>query len=247
MKSWVKTLMADVTIAATAVAVYSPGFIGLRPTDPNILKSALSITIGMALVYAFVHANFLRDKEVEEASKQEIHSFQTAKSVFKSLEEGRIFKEVIADAKEQITRAESDYQMLERTFDERFVAGSLTYEKFMGVADACIEAMVKNFDSLAMRIRMFDEKGYRHIKYLVETGNYQHDTIPDRLQEEKYEAYMKNYDEIKNILNLNEMMLVKLERLAIEVTSLTSQEINDESAILAEELEQLTAETKYYQ
>ena len=94
---------------------------------------------------------------------------------------------------------------------------------------------------------MFDENDYINIKRLIETGEYLRDDVPDNIQQEKYEIYEKNYRSIRDMVNTNEKILIRLDALAVEISTLDIRDISVENNDIINEIESLIEETKYYQ
>ena len=94
---------------------------------------------------------------------------------------------------------------------------------------------------MANRMRLFDEKEYARLQH------YREDDIPDDIQEEQLKLYQKNSDNVRSTISLNEKILLKLDALAMEVSSSASGEDADLNNDLLNEIGKLIDETKYYQ
>ncbi len=90
-------------------------------------------------------------------------------------------------------------------------------------------------------MRLFDEKEYARLQH------YREDDIPDDIQEEQLKLYQKNSDNVRSTISLNEKILLKLDALAMEVSSSASGEDADLNNDLLNEIGKLIDETKYYQ
>ena len=53
-----KLILGNAGFAAGFVLLYSPGLLGLRPSDPSIIKAALSITMGVLMPLGVVGYNY---------------------------------------------------------------------------------------------------------------------------------------------------------------------------------------------
>jgi len=119
--------------------------------------------------------------------------------------------------------------------------GTMSWDKFNSVAEAAETAAIKNVVAMANRMRLFDEKEYARLQH------YREDDIPDDIQEEQLKLYQKNSDNVRSTISLNEKILLKLDALAMEVSSSASGEDADLNNDLLNEIGKLIDETKYYQ
>ena len=94
---------------------------------------------------------------------------------------------------------------------------------------------------MANRMRLFDEKEYARLQH------YREDDIPDDIQEEQLRLYQKNFDNVRSTISLNEKILLKLDALSMEISSLNSGDDKNLNHELIHEIEKLIDETRYYQ
>lgn len=117
----------------------------------------------------------------------------------------------------------------------------MSFEKFDSVAAAAETSAIKNVVAMANRMRLFDEKEYARLQH------YREDDIPDDIQEEQLRLYQKNFDNVRSTIAHNEKILLKLDALAMEISSSSSGADTNLNNELIGEIERLTDETKYYQ
>ena len=117
----------------------------------------------------------------------------------------------------------------------------MSWEKFDRVAAAAQTSAIQNVVTMANRMLLFDEKEYTKLQH------YRDDDIPDDIQEERIKLYQKNFERVKSTIALNEKILLKLDALALELSSSVSDEGADTNSHLVQEIEKLIEETKYYQ
>lgn len=92
---------------------------------------------------------------------------------------------------------------------------------------------------MANRMQMFDELQYERLK------DNRNDEIPDDIQIQQMELYDSNLERIKGAIAFNERILLKIDKLSME---LSSNDVDScESKELLDEIEQLTKEAKLYQ
>ena len=61
------------------------------------------------------------------------------------------------------------------------------------------------------------------------------------------QLYQDNYESVKSVIALNERILLKLDALAIELSSFETSENEEMNSEILVEIEKLIEETKYYQ
>lgn len=84
-------------------------------------------------------------------------------------------------------------------------------------------------------------------KNMKRLKHYKEDDIPDDIQEEQLKLYRDNYESTKAALALNEKILLKLDALAVGLSSFEINANEDMNNEILEEIEKLTNDAKYYQ
>ena len=244
-----RTIIVDVMIAIAIVVLYSPGLLALRPTDPSVLRSFLSIAFGLGLLDLFVYENVVRQTLLTNKTATIENSDdalqQMTPGVLKDVDSQKVFYTTITDTKDQLSRMKRNGEMIHNLLDDRFGEGSLTYEKFYSAFEASEEAMLDNTRNIMTRMQLFDAKSYLRLKSLIETNAYLHDNIPDDLQLDQFELYEKNMSQIKELVGLNEALLVKIEQLGMEVAAIDTYD-SDRTNNLVAEIETLIKDIEYY-
>ena len=116
----------------------------------------------------------------------------------------------------------------------------MSWDKFNSTVSAAEASAIKNVVAMANRMCIFDEKEYARLQ------NYREDDIPDDIQEEQLRLYQKNLEAIRWTIALNEKILLKLDALAMEISSSASRNDTDWNHELVSEIERLIEETRYY-
>ena len=247
MNNNVKLILKDVGYALLAVVLYSPGLLALSPADPSIFRAGCSIMGGLFIGYGLIKTNIIDAKAPLKIGTEKMGSVSDAINVLEDMSAKGIFGDTIRESLTQLRRAHSIESRFHVVVDEKFPPGSMSNEKFNGTAALSIAAIVKNCRAMVARINMFDENDYMNIKRLIETGEYLRDDVPDNIQQEKYEIYEKNYRSIRDMVNTNEKILIRLDALAVEISTLDIRDISVENNDIINEIESLIEETKYYQ
>lgn len=243
MKKYLKLILANLSIAAAAIILYSPGLINLRLSDYSIFRAGMSIIAALLLILAFflVNIRLLREPDRKPVLAEDVHGLDEAKDILRSHCQGKYFGNLARTASEQLDRIFQCRQRLDRILSQKFTRGTMSFDKFDSIGAAAESSAIKNVVAMANRMRLFDEKEYARLQH------YREDDIPDDIQEEQLRLYQKNFDNVRSTIAHNEKILLKLDALAMEIASSSSEEDTGANNELIGEIERLIDETKYYQ
>ena len=243
MKKYIKLILANLSIAAAAIVLYSPGLINLRLSDYSIFRAGMSIIAALLLILAFflINIRLLREPDRNPVLLDDVHDLDEAKDILRSHCEGKYFGSLARTASEQLDRIFQCRQRLSSILSQKFTRGTMSFDKFDSVGAAAESSAIKNVVAMANRMRLFDEKEYARLQH------YREDDIPDDIQEEQLHLYQKNFDDVRSTIAHNEKILLKLDALTMEIASSSSGEDADANNELIGEIERLIDETKYYQ
>lgn len=239
-EEYMKCIILSVVIAVIAVVCYSPGLLNLRPSD-SFFRAGMSIIIGFCLVLSFVVGNYLILHEPKKTSirREDVKTSADAMMILRQYKDGKAFGSIATTAIEQLKRLDVCVHRATVAIKNRFEDGSLSYSNYLTGVSAAEETALKNVVAMTNRMMLFDEDEYERLKH------YKTDNIPDDIQEQQIELYKRNLDIIKETISLNEKILLNLDTLTLEISSINKEQ-NADSSIL-DELERLSKEAKYYQ
>lgn len=242
MKRYLKLAAADLCIAASAVVLYSPGLVNLRLSDYSIFRAGMSIIAAVILITLFfvINIRLLKEPEQKPIMLEDVPDLERAKDILQDYCKGRYFGSLAKTASEQLDRILKCRQRLSVILEQKFTRGTMSWDKFNSTVSAAEASAIKNVVAMANRMCIFDEKEYARLQ------NYREDDIPDDIQEEQLRLYQKNLEAIRWTIALNEKILLKLDALAMEISSSASRNDADWNHELVSEIERLTEETRYY-
>ncbi|MCI8730077.1 MAG: hypothetical protein HFH57_02820 [Lachnospiraceae bacterium] len=242
MKRYLKLAAADLCIAASAVVLYSPGLVNLRLSDYSIFRAGMSIIAAVILITLFfvINIRLLKEPEQKPIMLEDVPDLERAKDILQDYCKGRYFGSLAKTASEQLDRILKCRQRLSVILEQKFTRGTMSWDKFNSTVSAAESSAIKNVVAMANRMCVFDEKEYARLQ------NYREDDIPDDIQEEQLRLYQKNLEAIRWTIALNEKILLKLDALAMELSSSASRSDADWNHELVSEIERLTEETRYY-
>lgn len=243
MKKYGTLIFANLCIVIAAVILYSPGLVCLRITDESIFRAGMSVIALLALVCIFflVNIRFLKKPFMRPILPGEVTDLERARDILKEYAGSKYLKGMASTASQQADRILKCRIRLSGILDQRFTRGTMSWEKFQNVALSAEASATKNIVAMANRMQLFDEKEFSQLQH------YREDDIPDDIQEEQLGLYQKNFQDIREMIALNEKILLKLNTLTIEVSSSSGGSNADWNDGLLEEIERLISETKYYQ
>lgn len=236
-----KLILGNAGFAAGFILLYSPGLLGLRPSDPSIIKAALSITMGVLMPLGVIGYNYrlLGKKAGHRYLEENTYSAQSIREELQQYLGTKLFGQVAQSSMGQLAKSESLQKEIYEILQRKFNQSSITYQKFAAITQSAQSAVYSNMAGMLNRMRVIDDAEYRKLL------DYKNDDIPDDIQIQRLELYNKNIEAVKEQRNQNEKLLFKLDELMLE---LAASEITDTSQIKAyAEIDTLISQIQYYQ
>ena len=81
---------------------------------------------------------------------------------------------------------------------------------------------------------------------MIQNGWHVHDNIDDTIQAEQLNLYEKQIEQMREELNDNERIFLFLEKLSLELQSMSSTKENQATLDLLNEIQSLIGDVKYY-
>lgn len=239
-KKFRKLLFGNAGFIVAFVLLFSPGFLGLKLADANIIRAALSVSLGIMLPVGMVTYNYktLTKKENLKYIGSSKCSVEEMKAQMQHYLGSGLFGQVARVSIDQLDKCvemqTGVYEILDRKFDK----GSLTYQKFASIANAALSAVVANMSNMLNRMRVINDGEYARLL------NYKNDDIPDDIQIQRLELYDKNIAEVKERRNQNEGLIYKLDELRLELAA--SEAVDAEGIKAYAEIDTLIKQIDYY-
>jgi hypothetical protein len=144
-------------------------------------------------------------------------------------------------ALEQLERIRKKKETLLDVLNQRFESGELSYKKFASVIYEVEKLFYLNLRSMLNRLHVFDEADFTSVM-TKKTTRYS-----KQLLQEKTNLYNEFLSFLKYSLDNNEEILLKLDKLLLEISRLDSFEPGDiENMPCMQEIDSLIKQTKYY-
>lgn len=236
-----KLLGLILVIAAVNIFVLSPGFIGVQ-----IGASALATATGVTLLFASAMVLFygIYQFMFKKPPMIPIKEINTYEEYVESLSRYRHMKGLESNmslALEQMERMKKKKSTLMNVLSQRFEETEMSFKKFASVTLAVEILFYQNIKSILNILTIFDESEFERVMNRKSSG------FSNDLLQKQANVYHDYLSSIKGSLSNNEEILLKLDRLLLEISSLDTIEPGDiEQMACIQELDSLIKQTKFY-
>lgn len=238
----IKLLVLIISIVIINVILLSPGLLGITLSGGGAFQTAAATAILTAsvlvLLYGIYQSYFQPPVITPLKELKSPEEYITALSPYKNIQS---LKKEITFSLEQIQRINKKKDALWNVLNQRFEPNEISYKKFTTVIIQVEQLFYLNLSNIINKIRVFDEKEYIQV---IEGDS---SRFSERILMEKTELYNEFAAFINNALNLNEEILLDLDKLLLEITKLNSFEIDDINNMpCMKEMEHLIIHAKLY-
>ena len=236
-------IIVNTIIVVIYIFLFSNVFLGLS----LFYGSALSVSVAWAAVLAGVFVFFkgnsmILNKPETRFLLQSVNSLDSCISVFReAIHNGDVFDENILENIEQIKRFRRKQDTIKDILLQKFSAGEMSFQKFSGVLQDVENVIYINMRSILNKISAFDIDEYETIQRREARGIKQ--TIP----REKMDIYNEYIDFVNKATQTNEEILLKLDKMLLEISRYNSLEDGDVQKLPAIiEMDELIRNAKLY-
>lgn len=238
---YIKLLGFILGVVILNILVLSPGFLGVE-IGGSALSTAFGVTLlfASALVLLYVSYVLLFKPSVVLPVKQ----IKTHEDYVEALTHYRSVKALEDDITlvlEQLDRMLKKKDTLLNVLNQRFDTTELSYKKFTSVTQEVEKLFYLNVRSILNRLNVFDESEFESVMNKKSTQ------FSQELLQEKTNVYNEYLSFVKGSIGTNEEILLKLDKLLLEISRLDSFELGDiENMPCMQEIDSLIKQTKYY-
>lgn len=230
-------------IAAANIITFSPRLIGLELLGAGAFETALGSTFIFLSAALLVYGNYkihTRRKKGDQISK-----IWTVEDYIKALNahrELKTFEKTVDLLLDQIDRLRIKNQTIRNILLQIFSASEMSYKKFDEVIADVEKIFFMNIRSILNKLAAFDEKDYSFAR-----KEYKEGAFPEQLVKEKFDVYSEYINFVKAATEDNEQILLKLDKLLLEISDLNSIESGQlEQMAGMIEIDNLIKQAKYY-
>lgn len=214
-------VILNAAIVLINIALFSNAFFGLSLTSGTTLSITIAWAVVLGSVLAFLKGNLsiLRKPETR-LLLQNIQSLDGCIAVFEeAIHNGDVFDENILKNIEQIKRFRRKFTTIQDILLQKFSANEMSYQKFSGVLQEVERVIYMNMRSILNKISAFDMDEYEAMQKKGTRG--------DELSQEKMNIYNTYIAYVNDATKTNEDILLKLDRLLLEISQYNSLEGGD--------------------
>jgi hypothetical protein len=238
---YIKLLGLILGVVVLNILVLSPGFLGV-----DIGGSALTTAFGVTLLFASALGLLYGSYVImfKQPVVLPVKQIKTHEDYVEALTHYRRVKALEGDitlALGQLERIRKKKDTLMNVLNQRFDPTELSYKKFASVTQEVEKLFYLNVRSILNRLNAFDESEFESVLNKKSTP------FSQELLQEKSNIYNEYLSFVKGSLGTNEEILLKLDKLLLEISRLDSFELGDiENMPCMQEIDLLIKQTKYY-
>jgi hypothetical protein len=238
----IKILSLNIGIAVVDTIIFSPGLLGIQIIGASAFETAFGATAMLMSIIVFIFGNY--SLLVEEEKIIQASEIKTADDCIDALNQNygkRIFEKDITTILEQIEMFQKKRETIKQVLLQKFDITEISYSKFDGTISDLENVFYMNIKSMINKLNAFDEKDYRRIRKDAEKK------FSKEFVDTKMHIYGEYVSFIKNAIEDNEQIILKLDKLLLELSKFNSLEdgkIENMSAM--KEIDELINKIKLY-
>ncbi|AKB28090.1 hypothetical protein MSSAC_1715 [Methanosarcina siciliae C2J] len=230
-------------IAAANIITFSPRLVGLGLLGTSALETALGTTFiflsGAGLIYGNYELLTRPEKETQTNKIRTVEDYIEALNIHRGL---KTFEKTVDLLLDQIERLQKKNKTIRDILLKIFSASEMSYKKFDAVIAEVEKIFLMNIGSILNKLDAFDEKDYNFVR-----KEYKEGAFPEELVKEKFKVYNEYIKFVKAATEDNEQILLKLDKLLLEISGLNSIESGQlEQMAGMIEIDNLIKQAKYY-
>lgn len=230
-------------IVAVDTILFSPGLIGLALGGSSIFATAFGTTAILMSIVVFFYGNYnLINEEEQIIQTRDIRTEEDCIYALKISNNKKTFREDVTIILEQIERFQKKKETIKDILLQKFSNTEMSYSKFEGTILDVENIFFINVKSIINKLNAFDEEEYLRLSDDRVTKK-----ISRELLDTKMNIYREYFNFVKNAIDDNEEIILKLDKLLLEISkfnSLEDGEIEEMSAMV--EIDELIDKAKYY-
>ena len=220
-KKKIQVLALNGAIVTTNIVIFSKAFFGFSLFKGNSISLAIAWIDILLSILAFFKGNLaILKKQEMHVLTQDIKNLNDCISVFEeAMNNGDVFDESISKNIEQIKRFKRKYETINDILLQKFSSDEITYQKFSDVLNELENVVYMNMRSILNKISAFDVEEYEK----VQKNKINIHSIP----QEKLDIYNQYINFVNESTNINEEILLKLDKMILEISKYNTIEVKD--------------------
>jgi hypothetical protein len=233
----------NIIIIVLNVVLFSPGFLGIRLDGGDALSVAIGGTAIFISLAAFFYGNYKLLVQKEKAIQtRDINNLEDCVHALKQAYGKRTFDGSIATILEQIDMLRKKREKIKDFLLQKFRLIDVGFEKFNETISDVEYVFYTNIKGVLNKINAFDEEEYE--KLGSNDGSVR---LSPKYIASKQDIYNEYITFVKNALDANEDILLKMDALLLEISSFDSFEPSEiENMKEIKEMDQLIKKSRLY-
>ena len=233
----------NIAIVMLNIIIFSPGLFNIKIDFINIFQTSIGITIIIMSFIIFIIGNY--KILIKEDNEIDISKLDDSEDYIEALKENsskRVFSKDIDILLEQIERMDKKQEKIDDILLQKFTVNEMSYIKFKKTITEVRDVFYINIKSVINKINIFDEQEYEKIKKDIKNG-----TLNGKIEEQKKDMFDEYIFFVKDSIEDNEEILLKLDKFLFELSkfnSLEDGELENMSAI--KDVDELINKIKFY-
>lgn len=242
-KKIIKIAGLNIGIALANIIIFSPGLLNVRFDTSNALSTALGGTAIFLSLSVFFYGNFkLLSNKVTPIKINEIKSYDDCITVLNQSYGKKTFDNSISTMIEQVEHLKKKKMKILNLLSQKFNVIDEIYERFNTTIFDVEYIFFENIKSILNKISVFDEEDYERMRSSIAQKKFSNDIITSKMN-----IYNEYLSFVKEAVEDNEEIILKLDALLLEISkfdSLETGEIDNMKEI--KEMDELIKKSKYY-
>lgn len=233
----------NIAIVMLNIIIFSPGLFNIKIDFINIFQTSIGITIIIMSFIIFIIGNY--KILIKEDNEIDISKLDDSEDYIEALKENsskRVFSKDIDILLEQIERMDKKQEKIDDILLQKFTVNEMSYIKFKKTITEVRDVFYINIKSVINKINIFDEQEYEKIKKDIKNGK-----LNGKIEEQKKDMFDEYIFFVKDSIEDNEEILLKLDKFLFELSkfnSLEDGELENMSAI--KDVDELINKIKFY-
>lgn len=239
----IKIALLNTGIAIVGIVFFSPGIIGLKIVGGSTFQAALGITLILmgAIIFALGNYKLIMEKDKIMKNDEIVTPFDCINALKQNDHKETFYKDINV-LLEQIHRIEKKKATIKDLLLQKFSSTEMSFSKFQVVIQDIEKVFYLNIKSVINKLNIFDQEEYNRLS---------EDNAHGKFSREFIQAKMSIYEEyiyfIKDSVEDNEQILLKLDKLLLELSKFNSLEDGElENMAAMKEIDELISKAKFY-
>ncbi|MEF2967846.1 hypothetical protein V3851_18610 [Paenibacillus sp. M1] len=230
-------------IAVLDIILFSPGLIGIQIGGASVLQTAAGVTLLVISFLVLVYGSYvLLFKPPAVPPIKDIVTHEDYIEALGHYRDVKVLKSDIQLALDQLERIEKKKDTLLDVLSQRFDPAELSYKKFASVIAEVEKLFYLNVRGILNKLGVFDAS-----ELSIYTNKHNSGRFSSKLVQEKTALYNEYLTSIAGYIGANEEILLKLDKLLLEISQLGSADYKDiEEMPGMKEIDALIRQTKFY-